>query len=271
MIQMTEDASNRHRRFGAVSFGYLGSVYVLLIGLLYLWGYWSEFGINILEYLDVSDVVRIAALPLAATLGSLALGVFMGSFLFPLFVPHKAMARMFGPPPTDYSMALRITVGFTLILMAVFYYFGGPKFWLGVSGLAIFPIHLWAIRSDFVRTLFGDHVNAALIFTLLAVLPFIAFGTGKINADQLKVGTKYVYAYQGQLDGVAPELLSSPGQLRLIGTASGLMFFLMPDGESVLLSRLDHARGLQLRRYESDTKKSPSPAARPAESASNDL
>lgn len=35
---------------------------------LYLWGYWGSFDINILEFLGLSDILRVAAYPLASSL-----------------------------------------------------------------------------------------------------------------------------------------------------------------------------------------------------------
>jgi len=45
---------------------YWSTAYVVVVAVLYLWGYWSPFNINVLEYLSLADVVKAAAYPLAS-------------------------------------------------------------------------------------------------------------------------------------------------------------------------------------------------------------
>jgi hypothetical protein len=51
------------------------------------------------------------------------------------------------------------------------------------------------------------------------------------------------------LQGIVPDVISDPERLRFIGKAGELLFFLMPDGDTLLLSRIDQTHGLQLRAH----------------------
>jgi hypothetical protein len=53
---------------------YFSSVYAVTVGVLYLWGYWSTFGVNILEYLSLADIVKTAAYPVASVFAIMGLG-----------------------------------------------------------------------------------------------------------------------------------------------------------------------------------------------------
>ena len=57
---------------------WLAAPYFITVGLLYLWAYWSSFGINILEYAALSDVAKVAIIPV----GSAFVFVFSGFIVF---------------------------------------------------------------------------------------------------------------------------------------------------------------------------------------------
>jgi hypothetical protein len=37
--------------------------YAILVALLYLWGSWSSFGINIFNYIALTDILKLALIP----------------------------------------------------------------------------------------------------------------------------------------------------------------------------------------------------------------
>jgi hypothetical protein len=67
-----------------VSYLYFGSLYFVTLGVLYLWGYWSSFGIDILEYISVAEVLELMAHPVAYGFAAFALGAVVGSYFPPL-------------------------------------------------------------------------------------------------------------------------------------------------------------------------------------------
>ncbi len=58
---------------------YAATLYFITVGVLYLWGYWSTFGINILQYMTLGDALKMAAYPIASGFISVAVGVVLSS------------------------------------------------------------------------------------------------------------------------------------------------------------------------------------------------
>ncbi len=54
---------------------YFSSLYFVTVGVLYLWGYWTTFEVNILEYLSLADIVKSTAYPIASTFIFFVIGV----------------------------------------------------------------------------------------------------------------------------------------------------------------------------------------------------
>ncbi len=63
------------------SYLYLGSFYLISVGVLYLWGYWPAFGINILGYMSLTDVLKLTAYPLVSSFIFVATGVVVGELV----------------------------------------------------------------------------------------------------------------------------------------------------------------------------------------------
>src|SRR5207253_7010755 len=57
--------------------------YAIVVSLLYLFGYWSSFGINILEYVSFPDVLKLAIYP-----------VFLGAVLSTLGIITQIMVKL---------------------------------------------------------------------------------------------------------------------------------------------------------------------------------
>ena len=59
---------------------YLATSYGFVVSMLYLFGYWSTFDINILEYIKISDVIKISIYPIITTVGITIMGFIVGNF-----------------------------------------------------------------------------------------------------------------------------------------------------------------------------------------------
>lgn len=49
------------------------STYAIVASVLYHWGYWGQFGINVLQFMSLSEIVRSAIYPFVV--GSLGIGI----------------------------------------------------------------------------------------------------------------------------------------------------------------------------------------------------
>lgn len=55
------------------------SAYIVVVSTLYLWGYWGYFGVDILSYVSIGDIVAISAYSVSASLFIFALSYAVGS------------------------------------------------------------------------------------------------------------------------------------------------------------------------------------------------
>ena len=62
-------------------YAYVSSLYFLAVGVLYLWGYWPSFGVNVLEYAGLTDIIKTAAYPVASLFVFFAVGAVFGELL----------------------------------------------------------------------------------------------------------------------------------------------------------------------------------------------
>jgi hypothetical protein len=58
-------------------------LYALMVSAIYLWGYWGTFGINVLDYLRVSDIIKAAVYPVVSAFAFMAIGALLGEVLSP--------------------------------------------------------------------------------------------------------------------------------------------------------------------------------------------
>ena len=62
---------------------YFATPYAAIASLLYLFGYWSTFELNILEYVSMSDILRLSIYPMATSLIVAIIGFTVGASIPP--------------------------------------------------------------------------------------------------------------------------------------------------------------------------------------------
>jgi hypothetical protein len=65
------------QQFSLLRLASIAPFYALGVSVLYLWGCWPTFGLNSLEFLGVSDIVRTVAYPIASAFIFFTLGVLL--------------------------------------------------------------------------------------------------------------------------------------------------------------------------------------------------
>ncbi|HEY6644118.1 hypothetical protein [Povalibacter sp.] len=126
------------------------SAYAVAAGALYLWGYWSKFHVNILEYMGLLELALAAAFPLFSAVIGLVGGVVLGQVFGgnSLSQGHGAGTK-FGRTLKRYARLLLflylalVIVGSSLI--------GTPDAGAFVVPLALSPLIAFAItQTDFL-------------------------------------------------------------------------------------------------------------------------
>lgn len=222
------------------------SAYFIAVGALYLWGFWGSFGVNILEYLGLTDVVKVAAWPVGSAFVFLIIGMVMGE------IGPGARLKLpeGGGRHTPFGIWLnkhRHSLAFALMVFLVtLVTFGPPQMWQLVAMFGGIFLSLPLRRHPIlVKLIPNDSIRSALALAAV-VLPVYAFGQGRVNADEIRSGHRYFYVLSGS------EGISSTGDMqtsmRYVGYAGGTYFFWEPSLNGVTLVPASAVQSLKLAR-----------------------
>jgi hypothetical protein len=120
------------------SYTYLASIYFLGVGVLFLWGYWSEFGINVLEYMDVGDILMAASYRIARAIVWTAFGFFIARIVLPLFSKESAPLPI-EYIPHNYRRIMRWTLVGVGVLILAGVYGDVPERWTLTAMVCLLP------------------------------------------------------------------------------------------------------------------------------------
>lgn len=207
--------------------GYLPfvSVYAVLVGTLYLWGYWSAFDINILQYIGLVEIAKSAAFPLASTFGAMALGALIGRLLpvDPLPARPDTAPERFVRKHARLLTALYVAALASLLISNI------PGKWL-MATVPAFPLVVFALmRRGVLSDLIPDWKTRFSVVTLLTLLVIGAYGVGRGRADGMIEGRDYFLVDQASVEHVPGLRTTRTGELRYLGHAGDYVFLLSPD------------------------------------------
>ena len=229
---------------------YWASAYFLITSILYLWGYWSVFDINIFEYSDISDIAKSAAYPIASTFIFVVIGAVLGEILFPhnVFPPGGGKDTVLGKFLNRFVFVF--VAGYTIGIILLFMFGPDEKWWL-VPMLIAIPASLSLKKIGFLEdVILSDGARSTVIF-LLAILPPFSYGHGHLKALSIHTGKKFSYTVSS-IEGAGQKAENVPlEQPRYIGQAGEQIFFFLPKNNSVLLTKLDNIKNLELKTYPS--------------------
>lgn len=226
---------------------YFLSLYSVATGGLYLWGYWSPFGVNILEYVNFTDIVKSTIYPIASTFVFMALGVMIGQLVG--VGPDLPSGGGRNSPPAQFIMRHKCLLVFLYVVGTLLFAIYGPvEKWQGALPVLLgAPIALYAsARNVLERQIPADGPRTLCLF-LLAVLPFIAFGAGQLRAAAVLDGRAFDYV----IDNTAITPDEHPLQsTRFVGHAGDFFFFLEPEKMILSISKFETVKTLRLVRFE---------------------
>lgn len=247
---MTDESSPQFQQKESSAYVYFSSLYFVTVGALYLWGYWSPFGVNILEYLNLTDIVKSTAYPIASAFGFLALGVILSDL-----TGGKRTFPVGGGSNTSIGRTLRKNKPLLLMLyiagsLAVLV-FGPIEKWQMVLPILLgIPIALYASERNFLAHHIPEESTRSVCLFLLAILPFFAFGHGHLKAHAILEGKIFDYVLS-PIDNAPVTLEAEPSQrIRFIGHAGDFLFFWEPKKSLLVISKLEKGKTLMLGHFE---------------------
>lgn len=199
--------------------------YFFAVGVLYLWGYWGSFEINIFEYADFSDLVKVAIIPVGSTFVFILLGFFFGAHSPKPVLPEG------GGRDTIFGRFLNKTIwvwisGYWVILLFLIStdYPGKWKV-IPIVGM-IFPF-IQLKSTEFLGGIRSDSVRSILIMSF-CFLPIYSFCQGKINASEIIIGKSYKYV----------ESIAGMKNVKFIGHVGQNIFLLSEDNSKLVIQKL---------------------------------
>lgn len=244
---------------------YFASLYFVTVGVLYLWGYWTPFGINILEYISLTDVLKATAYPIATALVMTAIGATFGEGLTP-----KSTLPPGGGRNTKVGVVLRKLGPFLAAVYVVgtglFLAYGPVDKWNILPVMLALPVYMFAKEAGFLRQLIPHEAPRSIIIYVLASLPPLAYGRGVLDADKIQSGQAFT-AVLSQVPGYTSS--NEPGkQLRLIGHAGEIVFLFDPTKDAVVVAKLESGKPLVLSKQASAAANAPTALSPKATSSS---
>jgi hypothetical protein len=218
------------------------TAFAFVLSFLYLLAYWLGFGINVFEYLTISDVfiysVPILLLLLISCAGGVSLGV----------VLDTTQIESLPSVTTQSPRGLRIRAFVFKRLWPMFAVVGFMIYlrnWLLIIGYLLFLI-LYAslVVSDVLSAHIPDRTARAVILLFLLAAPVSAVGFGVKLRDNITTGR--VYKFVEATNMVDPSLFKPAEKLRYVGKAGDYFFLLREDGKSVIITRLNSFKSFEL-------------------------
>jgi hypothetical protein len=243
---------------------YFSSVYFFSVAVLYLWGYWSQFNVNVLEYISLTDVVKTAAYPIASVFIFMAIGMIAGEFVFPKgFLPEG------GGADTRIGRTLRRAAPAILVVYAgvttLLWLLGPTEKWQILPVFVSLPLSLALKEAGFLKTFIGSERLRSIALFAMAALPPFAYGQGVLRAHDIISGKSYSYILS-PIDGHPYEKTSKPeSRLRYVGKAGEEYFLYSPESQSMLILPTKDAKLIEIKAKSSHA---PKPGESPASAVS---
>lgn len=226
---------------------YFSSLYFITVGVLYLWGYWSRFNINILSYLGVSDIIKTTALPIAVTLMALLVGAVAGEAFFG---PNPTRPSRLNPQLAAWvAGAWKYIVPISAFMIVAILIYPDERKWMLLAMFVAWPATSFAKSHGFLANeIANDSARMILIFVLTA-LPMVSFGQGRINAGQILDGKRFHFLRADRTGTNTPLSCAVMECPRLIGNAGEVYFFLIPKTQEIAISKLESIGHIILNHY----------------------
>jgi len=247
------------------------SPYAICCALLYLFAFWGEFNINILEYAALSDIIKSAIYPVGK--------------IFAVFVLGAVFMHMSGPPenlqpgggvnsPIGRFLRGNVRPLATAYLAGLFaiYQYGPHVKWEILPVLVAMPVALLLMIAGVASKQIENTSLRLLICFLIAALPGYSYFGGRRQAENIALGDSFLYVVS-TADGLSNPPSAGPSdRLRYIGQSGGYVFFLRPSSNTILVQKLDELKHLELAKYppvmSMEGSRSSSKSASPSEGAS---
>ena len=159
----------------------LAAPFFLAVAACFLFGYWGALGVNVLEFVGASDVLKLAVYPLLASVAFYGLGLLWSEILYRPYYPvgggeHTPIGQ-FGRRHARPLLAI-LLASIVVVVLTI----PGPYKWILVAPL-LMPFGTALTHQEWAIALVPNPTARSNTFHILVVLPAIAFGYGRVDAE----------------------------------------------------------------------------------------
>lgn len=209
--------------------------YAIVVSLFYLFGYWSTFDINILEYVSFQDVLKLAIYPVLIGVITMIAAMLPRAIVFQDDIKRAEPQKVFFIVNRRFawwsSLIAFISAPFSLVV------FHNPERWT-VFGLLLSYCAVLTIEDIKVLSpLIPNFVFRRIVVSFAILVLINSFTTAKINAYSVLIGknvkliSTQLFKEKGTELFTAKRMLNGQDTLKYIGAAGDYFFFLSMDNK----------------------------------------
>jgi len=204
---------------------YFVTPFALISSLLYLLGYWSTFDLNILEFISISDIIRLSIYPIAISIMSVIIGFVVGYY-------YSDSSHSSTPTKKSTRWVAYIAL---LIIACVAYYKGYPYWWVVIGLFLIAIIHRGFNKLNLLETFIPNQRAQSIVLLILIGVPILSFSFGKMHSNEILDGKKAQYVNVSIFKN--QESFRNQEHLKYIGLKGDYFFFLSIDNSKLYISK----------------------------------
>lgn len=236
---------------------YFATCYGFVVSMLYLFGYWSTFDINILEYIKISDVIKISIYPILTSVGITITGIILGSFYErwsskPNIQKSEISKKI--NKWTNFICKYAVIVTSIFFIVAALYNRDRIVIYMLFSIICptVASYILVTYKAEMVKKLISFPGYEALILFLFLSILSLAFGYGKVRSlSILETGSCFYINVSIFKD---KELFQDQKRLKYLGLGGNFMFFLSEDNTKTYILEPSKIPILELYKSKSQTR-----------------
>ena len=199
--------------------------YFFTVGILYLWAYWSSFDVNIFEYASLSDLVKVAIIPVGSVFFFILIGFVIGEATTNPIFPEG------GGVDSGFTQFLIKTKwlwvwGYWLVLLFLISA-NFPEKWSVIPFVGMIFPYLILKNTSFLIEVSTDSLRALLIMSS-CILPIYSYCQGKINANKIIDGENYRYV----------ESIAGVKNAKFLGHIDQYVFFFSEDNSKIVIQKV---------------------------------
>lgn len=221
-------------------------MFFLVIGAIFLFGYWLPFNINILSYISVSDIIKITIYPIVLSILGYAIGMSCG------IATEHLVHKWKKPSNHQHSKIAGITVLeiITLTAMAIpALFLPDPYYVIIIATIINFAILKIAISSEWIRALAQQRIERYVAIAIILIMPLEALAIGYTFAKEVIHGRAYNYV-ANELPGIPTQLGDAvENRPRVIGHVNDYIFLYLSQSKSVVIMKFDKDTILEIKSF----------------------